>query len=243
MQNPILFLHITKTAGGTLKSAIKASLKENALLANGVKDVCRDYTPGQHEVIFGHFGFGIHVPLGVAPRYMAFLRHPILRTISHYYHLRNVDKSRIGDLIRQSTDINDFFERFSHWEFNDFQCRVLSGKMDAKIEAGRADHLHKLARTNLETYFEFCGIQEFFDLSVRSLGNALHRQLKIVKNVNLGTYDIAAISDLTFDRIIRLNVQDMRLYNRQVGKFVGSLSPAEPAAPSQISGQLPAAAG
>lgn len=113
MPNPeFICLHIAKTAGGTLKRALKDNSGVRVEFMYGAKDrqelaACN---LSDTDLIYGHNRFEVHEELNLpfVPRYFRYVRPPISRTISHYHHLRNVDTSAVGDKTCVSKDINDF---------------------------------------------------------------------------------------------------------------------------------------
>jgi hypothetical protein len=215
-------LHIAKTAGGTLKRALINSPDLNVEFMYGAKD--REALAAKPlddvDLVYGHTKFGIHEQLGFeqAPRYFCFMRHPVSRTISHYYHLRNVDKSAVGDKIRGSADINDFFDGLKHWEFSNFMARVVSGVGIANT-VDDAEILER-AKRNLDTHFDFVGFQEFFSFSGLKLGKIIGTNLTFEKDVNVGRYDLSSISEETLDKITSANDIDFELYKYAINKFL-----------------------
>lgn len=223
MSSPkFICLHIAKTAGGTLKKALKDSPALNVKFLYGAKDreTLAESDLGNVDLIYGHTRFGIHDQLGMSsvPRYFCYMRHPVSRVISHYYHLRNVDRSSVGDKIRKSTDINNFFDEMKHWEFNNFMTRVVSGNgRDGNLND---DQMLDEAKKNLDHHFDFVGFQEFFTLSGVELGEMLGTIFAFEKDVNVGRYDLSDITDETMNTIVENNRVDMLLYKYAIQKFL-----------------------
>ena len=215
-------MHITKTAGGTLKAALSETKGINvSFIYNAAdKERLRSINLSQTDLIFGHVPFGVHKELSLPDetRYMCFLRHPLTRTISHYYHLRNVEKGPIGDRIRQSRDINDFFKNHSHWEFSNFMTKLISGIGPAQPPKGST--VYKDAVENLQNRFDFVGFQEFLPISLRKFSSILGVEIKPVRDINLGRYDPDQVTDETIRKIYELNSQDMRLYKHAMNLFL-----------------------
>ena len=98
----LVFLHMTKTAGGSLKTA----LQDNDRIVFGNYSLKQDsFNVEGGDILFGHSMYGIHEKLGCDPRYAIFLREPVTRVISHYYQLRDVDIGPQGEKIRKFTNI------------------------------------------------------------------------------------------------------------------------------------------
>lgn len=217
-----VFLHITKTAGGTLKRALtNASGMNMAFIYNNAdKETLKATDLSNVDVVYGHALFGVdkEIKYGNAPHYMCFLRHPVTRTISHYYHLRNVEKGPVGDKIRQSLDINDFFENYEHWEFESFMSRIVSGFGNNKSIPER--EILQKATENLIEHFGFVGFQEFFSLSIGALSKYLGANVLVEKDINIGRYDLSGVSDRTIEKIRRYNELDMSLYKFALNKYL-----------------------
>lgn len=217
---PRICLHITKTAGGTLKDALRETPNLNVKFLYGQQDLdaLSSSDLGDVDLVYGHSVYGVHSKLGLEPNYMCFLRHPITRTISHYFHLSNVDRGPIGDKIRESDSIDDFFSNHSHWEFSNFMCRVISGHgTSAKVSE---DALLKDALRSIDEDFQFVGFQEFFPISMLRFGDIFGRRLNSKRDINVGRYDLSAISRRTIRTIGDLNGQDIRLYKYCLRKFL-----------------------
>ena len=218
--SPIIFMHVTKTAGGSLKEALATASGLNPFFAYEKKDIealvqkdVRDM-----KMIYGHVVFGLHEKLGVFPKYACFVRDPVRRTISHYYHLRNVDESEAGNFIRKSADIDDFFQNFSYWEFSNLMAKVISGFGDQKFDS--EEILFSAAKKNIDNWFTFVGFQEHFSTSVRRLSDILGTKLEIKDQVNVGEYSYKEIANSTIDKISALNKVDVALYEYCLKKFL-----------------------
>lgn len=214
----IIFLHVTKTAGGSLKGALEKLQGRKVAVCNGSKDVKN--VSKDVDLLFGHMVYGVHNDFHKDAKYMAFVRHPLSRTISHFYQLANVDKSHIGEKIQKYQDINEFFLLDHHWEFENFLCKILSGE----ISPSMGDfELYQKAQKTIEERYEFIGIQEFMQLSMLRLSRILNEDLKIEKNINIGQYKLFDIDASTIDKILERNQADMMLYENLVSRFLPSI--------------------
>lgn len=207
---PILFIHTTKTAGGTLKQALlnDQNLKTQFIYnSEDIKKIKLD-----SNLIYGHYGYGLHQDLKMDnPIYMTFLRHPFNRVVSHYYHLKNVDKnSKIGKKIRTFDHINSFFAQINYWEFNNLQSRIISGVMNATVTSD--SELFSLAKENIDRSFKFIGFQEFMFQSILKLNSLLDINIELNKNINIGKYEVSDIDSETINKISAMNTVDLKLY-------------------------------
>lgn len=209
-------MHITKTAGGSLKDALRRS-EEDVIFHYPAEEGYRlnlayEVKP---KIIFGHYIFGVHKLAAVEPRYACFLREPISRTISHFYHLRNNDRSRIGDVTRQFDSIEQYLESAKHWEFDNFLCRVISGVANTVKYGDAGRNTYALARDNLQKYFEYIGLFEDMEGSLDRLRKIMPSLPTQIGSVNKGVYEKDVPSEAS--KIVReFNVFDQLLYQDAV---------------------------
>ena len=209
-------MHITKTAGGSLKDALRRSGEdvifhypgEEAFRANLAYET-------KPKILFGHYVFGAHSAVKVEPRYACFLRNPVARTISHFHHLKNNDRSPVGDKAREFENIEQYLEGAGHWEFDNFLCRVISGVAN-KARYGEAGHnIYDLARNNLRRYFEFVGFFEDMEGSMKRLRNIIPALPEDIGSINKGAYEKNVKPETS--RIVReFNLFDELLYQDAV---------------------------
>lgn len=217
----LFFMHITKTAGGSVKEMLKQSAVDvtfHYLDEPGYRKWFW-YRPAP-EIIYGHFPWGVHRHAGLPPRYAAFFREPTSRTISHYLHLINVDPSETGDEARRYGSFEDYISGGRRWEFDNFMCRSVSGVAN-RLPFGAVDaSVLETAIANLERDFVYVGIFEQLELSVQRLNSlipALQAELPVV---NKGTYN-QPLSDRDRSIAADLNVYDAILYQRALELFAG----------------------
>lgn len=214
MTSTIFFLHITKTAGGSVKEMLRQS-PAHVVFHYPTEPGFRKwfwYRP-KPEIIFGHFIWGAHIAAQLPPRYAGFFREPISRSVSHYYQLCNVDPGPAGDHARSFDNLEDFLDGTRRWEFDNFMCRVVSGVANKKPFGSLDESVLDQALRNLRS-FAFIGIFE-------DLASSLDRAAQIMPiagdlpSVNRGTYD-RRLSPTAKARLARMNALDMRLYDEAV---------------------------
>lgn len=223
----LVFIHLTKTAGGTLKDSVAGEATFSPLFVYNHLD-WQQYDRDKHNVIYGHpdtwlYG-NIGKPLdnsGDRFAYVTFLRHPITRTISHFYHLTHVETGAVGERLRSYKDINEFFAKDYHWEFNNYYCKVFSTHPKLRDNDDFERRVEE-ARDNLQNKLSFVGFQEYMGLSLLTLNSMLGTDLKIGSPVNVGDYSYQGVSKETLQKIISLNEHDLKLYKMAHRIYLGN---------------------
>lgn len=213
----LVFIHLTKTAGGTLKEVVKGEPSFSPLFVYNQAD-WQQYDRNKHNVIYGHPDTWLYGNIGKSLdnsgdrfAYITFLRHPITRTISHFYHLVNVEQGAVGERLRSYKDINEFFAKDYHWEFDNYYCKIFSTHPSLRHNEDFERRVEE-ARDNIQNKLSFVGFQEYMGLSLLTLNSMLSINLKINENVNLGSYSYQGISKETLRNIVLLNEHDLKLY-------------------------------
>jgi hypothetical protein len=207
----ILFLHIPRTGGSSLKSIPDTSVKLEYGQVHGLihtpeairQDIQKRVLefPTTPQVITGHFFHGPHEYLEPGWRYMTLLRDPVERVLSSFYHF-----VRLGELSPQ--DLPRYVEgelqknRFT-WTMNNLQTRYLSA-------VGTSDH------------FFLVGINESFDSSMMLLFQMLGQKMPYYDKFNGSPWKkrYAKTHDPSVIELIRThNALDMELYEFAKERF------------------------
>jgi Sulfotransferase family len=216
VKTPLYFMHITKTAGGSLKETLRKS-KETVKFHYPEEPGFKRYFsyPKETDIVFGHYIFGAHSIADMPPNYACFVRDPVARTFSHYHHLKNNDKGPIGNSVRTFDTIDLALSNMKHWEFDNFLCRLISG-VGATAKFGDVGfNTYEAARKNLKFHFRYIGVFEAMDASIKRLNKLIPSLGMDLPTVNLGDYK-REIPAVTRELLIRLNRYDELLYQDAV---------------------------
>lgn len=178
-QQTVIFLHIPKAAGTTLKHVLQRQyLKEERLDLHGVSsleklDKLSDGEKRSLKLIQGHFPFGVHEMLPQPSTYITMLRDPVKRVISTYFYAKRTPSHRHYEKINQEgISLKDYIASEINPQLNNGQVRLLSGEIDVAFGDCNEQMLEK-AKSNLNNYFSIVGTLEHFDKTLIAIGEVL----------------------------------------------------------------------
>ncbi len=172
---PLIFLHIPKAAGTTLKYVFAKNFGKHAIVRLYVDPSVREQvlkqriaaSPAPVKLIEGHFPFGIDqlLPEGERLSYLSFVRHPVSRLHSFYHYIRTTPEHYYHrTLVEQNLSFEQFLGDPESPEVFSQQTRLFAGCRTAPQEV--SEHDLELARNNIRNRFLFVGLQEKFDESL-----------------------------------------------------------------------------
>lgn len=169
-EDQLVFIHILKTAGQSVMQVLEANFpKRDRLFANS-HDIVK-LPPGslnRYRLILGHNYYNIHELLGRKPVYMTFLRDPVARTISHYFHWKRTDTHKFYEKVNSQTLAEFVTDPVTRPAVFNYQTRWIASDNVLKPAAVNARDLLEVAKQRLEE-FAFVGLVEDFDRSIDAL--------------------------------------------------------------------------
>jgi hypothetical protein len=247
---PLLaFVHIPKTAGGTVTSMLAAAYSKRGIAKTGnyikgpektVRKVTRrpgaweSWHRGGGRVAVGHTPYGVfrdHLPADA--RYMTFLREPVDRVLSHYY--RHVHNPALSDPHRNArrqgrrataASIEEALIQMRLPQLTNLATRFLCSHPSLGVLPASA---LEDAKENLRK-FAFVGIQERFEESIvllqRALGLGFLPYLDRHVSVEGGRPAVDEISDAQRSLIEEYNQLDTELYRFGLELFADAVAAA-----------------
>ena len=212
----VVFQHLPKTAGSTLRGIIHRQYGSSRILplyASSFGEELAAIPPSQMDrlgAVMGHFYFGAHTFLSKPYIYITMLRDPVDRVISRYYFARRSPLDDLYDSVR-GMSLREFAET---WVDND-QTRLLAGKYGAlSSETCSYDELLSVAKENLAKHFAVVGITEEFDRSLILMKRILgwRNPFYMRRNVTRARPRKGEISQETLHSIEANNKLDLELY-------------------------------
>ncbi|SDC82903.1 MULTISPECIES: sulfotransferase family 2 domain-containing protein [unclassified Candidatus Frackibacter] len=168
--NLLIFLHIPKTGGTTLRGIIDKQYSSNKRwhayeflpLEQRIKEVPKKQLK-KINYMAAHFQFGAHQYFTRPYTYVTMLRNPIKRLISEYYHRRRNPNNPLYDKL-QNISLKEFVSSDEFLSNSNLQLFMIRGRAVKPFNLKHNDL--EEAKKNLEKHFSVIGITEMFDESL-----------------------------------------------------------------------------
>lgn len=230
MDNKIVFLHIAKAGGTTLRRVFKQMYSESEIY----EIVSRGKMTRQNiekfinipekdkvniKLLMGHYSYGIHQYLSPKAKYVSMLRHPVKRVVSGY----NYAKSNPNHFLYQKTKsitISDFLQLPEVREDRNRMVQRIAGVEWNELN----DDAFAVAKNNIEKNFIALGIMECFNDSLLLFKKVLNwREYPVYIRSNTTSVPKAQIHSEEIDKIEKLYHLDLKLYNWAYQRFKAEL--------------------
>jgi hypothetical protein len=175
---PVVYVHIPKAAGTSLKNILARAYAGRPMLfftpRLGELDRFRALPPAQRRrlaVLAGHEPFGLQDAFkgcGLTPAVITVLREPVSRVVSlfHYIH-RDPEHPRHSEFVAAGTTLSEVYTALRLPAFDNHQVRFLAGPGARDKPFGAlTDADLEQAKRNLASGCRAFGLQERFDDSV-----------------------------------------------------------------------------
>ena len=221
-----VFVHIPKNGGKTVDYVLRRGFGDGLLITGNTTDGVF-FTDGQvRQIVVDHphiaaiSSHAVRAPMppveGVTYSYLTFLRHPVERALSLYFH----EQRRMRAAGKEHCALLPFPEYFEE--------RV---KIDSAITNGQTHHIagsdDLAAATALLEGYSTVGILEYFDESLvmlrRTFGLPLRRLAYVRQNVGKTFTAKEHLSPEVYERVASMNVVDMQLYDQFVARHERSI--------------------
>lgn len=230
----LIFLHIPKTAGSTMRDILSDLYGENHTvlrirglfkkdypdLNNQVKQLLTTLpSHSATQVLSGHIPYGLHHRLHGKCEYFTFIRHPVDYVLSMYYfNLQFIQNGMTPFDPAGNYTLEWMLEQWQGTQFNNYQSRFLASRNTCfeQVTTRNSDHntLYQSASNLLKNHINFVFPVDQFDLALRLLGKHYHWQYGTYRQrrVNRARPRDLYISDELKQRILIENSADMQLY-------------------------------
>lgn len=240
----LIFTHIPKTAGSTLGAVLNReySYLKTLKIYGGegeARSVLRQLeslpeAKKSYSLVRGHCPYGVHHVLGAQCIYVTFIRHPVSRVVSFYYHVLRTPTHYVYDRgFNENMSLKEFVvEGFASKEINDGQCYYLIG---ANVDDVDAQTITRHVSDN----YRFVGISEMFDESLLLLRSGLdwkHIPLYRSRRVNSERPSLKSIRGEVKEIIEECNQRDLHLYRHFSKRLQQQVEEAGPAFQREVRG-------
>lgn len=229
-ETKIIFLHIPKTAGTSLRQVIKKEYPRSQCVfiyshTPEFLAAVRKKLP-RARMVYGHLSFGIHEILGIEARYVTFLRHPVRRVLSFYNHQVRKKDAEFYRQVKAGMSLIEMLESGICHQVNNHMVRIISGHQGTAPVHDIA--VLERAVNNIAQHFVFVGVVEHMAESVARLGRELgfHGRHRISRrNLNLNPIS-RLIDERTRSAIEYHNRLDLMLYEQVNRSFREAENPS-----------------
>ena len=217
----LLILHIPKTGGISLRKLVASFHSDVKFVYNGQLRLTNpdlDYIKNFREapkpqVVMGHFGYGVHRLLGIAPAYATVLREPVARVVSYYRMEKYSSESIFRDYLDTGMSLAEFVGEQITDITNNYMCRVIAG---VPAEAGMVINerwLLDLAIHNLRRHYALVGTLERYPAFITALARRLGWGAFEIPTENVASGPAIDLDSKTRDLIIEMNSLDIALFD------------------------------
>ena len=218
----LLFLHLPKTGGISLRSVIFSNYPPSVIYQIEPSSPVRSIRHlkslpkkdlARLRVITGHTLWGVHRILSQPFVYLTMLREPVERVLSLYSYVRSSPTHR---LYKEANALGISLQDFLRWdkvrhEVENQQTKLLAGRWSVNVTC--TDELLEMAKNHLEKYMAV-GLTERFADSLSLFAHVFGwRNVSVVRaNVTAKRLRREDIDEDTLQFIAELNRCDMELY-------------------------------
>jgi len=229
---PLVFLHIPKTAGTSLRILLRRQLDNNGLVtldppwSPDHKAAITERLP-RMQALLGHLYFGIDEQLGFHARYATFLRDPVARVVSFWKHQQTHPNSRFHAQAKSGMSLREFVDSTQTIQTNNHMTRILVGTREAGLlddskSCIRDERYLRIALDNVRQRFCFIGFMEHFNESVRTLFEVM--DWPAVK-VPAGRHNVLGSDAATLDEATRKTIQEHNALDLALYQHLAETSP------------------
>lgn len=170
----VIFLHIGKTAGTTMRQVLRRNFRSSDVMVVRVRGRSREETlerfgelpaelRARPRLIMGHTVFGLHEHVPRPSTYITILRKPSSLVVSQYRFVLRTPGHRHHDLVTSAgMSIADYIRSGVSMEMDNSQTRAIAGDLSVPYGAC-TDEMLERAKQNLEGSFAVAGLTERFE--------------------------------------------------------------------------------
>jgi hypothetical protein len=224
----VIFLHIGKTAGATMRRALRREFRRSEVMEVRAPSVApgrlrRDAAVGwfaslqeaeraRPRLIMGHMTYGLHEFVPRPSEYVTLLREPISLVRSQYHHVRRHEGHLLHEQAKAYPDLASYIESGLSLEMDNSQTRAFAGDTTTPFGSCSPEML-ELAKQNLAG-FAVAGLTERFDESIVAMIRRFgwRRVRYVTTNVDPNRASRRPLTDRELELVRERNALDLDLY-------------------------------
>jgi hypothetical protein len=213
----IVFVHVPKTGGMTLRSILsrrrRGIFAESMEEAKSLLDSLTESEAAQLELVSGHVPYGVHEFVQRPVQYVTMLREPVQRVVSHYWFVRNQpDHYLYAAIVEGNLSLREYAERGCalSGEIENGQVGMFSARARMR-ECADEESLEEAKRV-LRDHFAVVGTTERFDESVVAMQRTVGLTTPVYVRRNIGPAPRGSVDPETRAAIEANNLLDLELY-------------------------------
>ena len=224
----VIFLHVGKTAGATMRRALRRQFGRGEVLEvrsptvppgrlrrDGAVAWFASLPEAERQrprLIMGHMTYGLHEFVPRPSEYVTLLREPVALVRSQYGHVRRHEGHLLHEQAKAYPDIGSYIESGLSLEMDNSQTRAFAGDTTTPFGACTPEML-ATAKSNL-VRFAVAGTTERFDESVVAMIRAFgwRRVRYVTTNVDPHRAARAPLTDRELALVGEHNALDLELY-------------------------------
>lgn len=236
----VIFLHVGKTAGATMRRALRKEFASNQVLelkaptvAPGRlrRDGAIEYFAGLPEaerarprLIMGHMTFGLDAAIPRPSTYVTLLREPLKLIASQFHHVKRHEGHLLHEEAKAYPDLAAYVRSGLSLEMDNSQTRAFAGDTTTPF-GGCGPEMLERAKANLERAFAVVGLTERFDESLVLMRRAFAwDKLRYVSvNIDPGRAQRDPLSPADLEFVRTQNALDLDLYAWAADRFATTL--------------------
>jgi hypothetical protein len=170
----VIFLHIGKTAGTTMRQVLRRNFKSSDVMVIRVRGRSREETlerfgglptevRAQARLIMGHTVYGLHQHVPQRSVYITIVRNPSSLVVSQYRYVTRTPTHRLHEVVTSGgMSLADYIRSGVSLEMDNSQTRAIAGDLSVPYGAC-TDEMLERAKQNLDRSFAVAGLTERFE--------------------------------------------------------------------------------
>jgi Sulfotransferase family len=227
-QTIILFTHIPKTGGTSIKKSLISENNVKEVKFRGFKNL---FFENHSEIGFlnGHYPYGVHYFFRGRKKkyYFVLLREPFEQAISYYYFVKQCDHLSYRHPHLEDAKKYSISEFYRIKKYQNIQTKYTAGfpycNLSKVLPKQFSSHLLlKCAKNNLEHNYDFFGFLENIDFCQEALARELRLSNLKIKDTSKITWNKPSVEELdkeTKTAIFKANFLDFNLYEHSKKVF------------------------